>query len=85
MDVQLLIGSKEIPAHGGRTFDRINPVTGSVPLELPPHLLKTQGWLPPPPRLHFLPGQGLDPAPVARFLTKPPMQYRRKRLHSHLP
>src|SRR5882724_1458371 len=28
MDTQLLIGAKEIPASGGKTFDRLNPMTG---------------------------------------------------------
>ena len=28
MNTQLLIGDKEIPASGGKTFDRLNPITG---------------------------------------------------------
>jgi acyl-CoA reductase-like NAD-dependent aldehyde dehydrogenase len=28
MNTQLLIGAKETPASGGKTFDRLNPVTG---------------------------------------------------------
>ena len=30
METQLLIGSKETPAGGGKTFDRLNPVTGEL-------------------------------------------------------
>ena len=28
MNTQLLIGAKETPARGGKTFDRLNPITG---------------------------------------------------------
>jgi acyl-CoA reductase-like NAD-dependent aldehyde dehydrogenase len=28
MNTQLLIGAKETPASGGKTFDRLNPITG---------------------------------------------------------
>ena len=28
MDTQLLIGAKEVPASGGKTFDRLNPLSG---------------------------------------------------------
>ena len=30
METQLLIGGKEVSATGGKTFDRLNPVTGMV-------------------------------------------------------
>jgi len=31
MNTQLLIGAKQTPASGGKTFDRLNPITGECP------------------------------------------------------
>ena len=84
MDVQLLIGFKEIPAHGGRTFDRINPVTGERATRASAASVEDARMAAAAAAAAFPAWAGIGPS-ARRFLTKPPMQYRRSSLHSHLP